>query len=119
MARARGFPQGEGHAQDATFPITAREAVSLVDAHRLYQKSVKLVTEVNARAASGFPELSWWTPGSIAVFVQRQFRDKGRYTLGVWNRSLVGLLFGLEPGPSDEGTFTIWLESDPKHVAIR
>ncbi len=79
---------------------------------------MKLVTEVNARAADVFPQLEWWKQG-IPVFVQKQFPDKGRYTLRVWNQSRMGLLFGLETGRADEATYTVWLEADPRFVEIR
>jgi hypothetical protein len=113
------FLKEKGMTQDSTFPISAREATSLSDSHQLYLKSVKLVTEVNSRAAARFQQLSWWTPGQIAVFVQKQFRDKGRYTLGVWNKSAMGLLFGLETGRAGEATYTVWLETDPRNAQVR
>ena len=42
--------------QDTTLNYSAREATSLGDSHRLYQKAVKLVTEVNTKAAARFPQ---------------------------------------------------------------
>lgn len=112
------FLKEKGMTQDMAFPITAREATSLGDAHRLYTKSVDLVTEVNRRAIIQVPEMEWWGSG-IAEFVRKQFRDKGRLMLGVWNGSKIGLFFGLDVGRADEAMYTIWMETDPKNGGIR
>lgn len=112
------FLKEKGMTQDTAFPISAREATSLGDSYRLYQKAVRLLTEVNTRASTRLPQLEWWTTG-IPVFVQKQFRDKGRHMLGIWNQSKIGLLFGLEAGRTDEAMYTVWLETDPRNAQIR
>lgn len=104
--------------QDAAFPITAREATSLADAHQLYRKSLDLLTEVNRRGAVALPELDWWGTG-LPEMVRRQFRDHARFTLGLWNNSKVGLLFGLRLSASGEAMFMVWMETDPRNAAIR
>lgn len=115
------FLKEKGMTQDATFPITAREATSLDDAHRLYLKSVELLRAVNTAGTSTFPNVAkgWWTPGQIAPFVRRQFRDHGRFCLGLWGGSDVGFVFGIEGSQAGEAMYKVWLEADPKNGSAR
>jgi hypothetical protein len=105
---------------DEMFPITAREATSLPDAFRLYRKSVRLVAEVNARALGRYPEVGpkgWWGSGA-PEFVRKQFRDHGRFMLGAWGDSPIGLMWGLDPTADGEATYAVWLEADPRNSKV-
>jgi hypothetical protein len=107
--------------QDATFPITAREATSLGDAHRLYLKSIDLLNAVNAVGSERFPTVAngWWRSNDIPGFVRRQFRDHARFCLGLWGGSKIGLTFGLVSGHAGEAMYTVWLEADPRYGDVR
>jgi hypothetical protein len=112
-----------GMTRDRSFPVTAREATSLTDAHSLYLKSVELLQEVNRRGresvgSSRFSIREWWGNG-LESFVRREFRDHGRFSLGIWNGSPIGLGFGLSPADDGEATYAVWVSVDPKLSDVR
>lgn len=107
--------------EDVVFPISAREATSLEDAHRLYLKSRLLLKRVNAEGKVRFANLvhGWPDDDQVGDVVRKHFRYHGRFMLAIRGQSLIGLLFGLEAAPAGEAMFTVWLEADPRYSDIR
>ena len=107
--------------EDVVFPISAREATSLVDAHSLYRKSRLLLKHVNAEGKVRFADVvnGWPDDGQVGDVVRKHFRYHGRFMLAVRGQSPIGLLFGLVADPAGEATFTVWLEADPRYPDIR
>jgi hypothetical protein len=101
---------------ERSFPITARESVSLLDAYSLYQKSAMLLKEVNRRGSQRFPHVAsgWWVSRNIEPMIRREFRDHARLTLSLWGRSRIGLLFGLIGNELGETMYTVRVEADPR-----
>jgi hypothetical protein len=82
---------------------------------------VELLSAVNSAGNERFPNVAsgWWRSNDIPGFVRRQFRDHGRFCLGLWGGSKIGLTFGLVSGRAGEAMYTVWLEADPRHGDVR
>jgi hypothetical protein len=110
-----------GMSEDATYPITVREASSLDDASSLLRKATTVLVEVNKQiGVLGFPD--WMlTPtvfSTAAGRILEQLRKKGRLMLYAGHQFPATIFYGFVPVDS-EVMAMVWIESNPKRTADR
>jgi hypothetical protein len=113
------FLREVGVADESSEPVSAREAASLLDAHSLFKKAAKVLTEVNELGKDRWPEWVWGGRDQITQLILGQFQRHARYTISTGSKPAY-LIVGLtDLYATGEAHLTVWVESDPKKPTIR
>lgn len=110
-----------GMAGDAQFPIRAREAASLPDAHLLMLKALDVLTGVNQRLKTdgrAFPEFVW-PDGHVRRTVRNQFESRGRLMLYGASEHPASVFYGIAPDRDGETRFVTWVSCNPARHDVR
>ena len=106
---------------DATLPITAGEAASLGEAHKLFRKMRYVMKRVNARARAETPEWPperWVADRHVKAALVSDFAWNGRLRLREGVGYAATIVWGAEPR-ADGARFVVLVEADPKRTAVR
>lgn len=108
-----------GVADESSEPVSAREAASLHDAHSLFKKAAKVLTEVNELGKERWPEWSWGGRDQITQLILGQFQRHARYTISTGSTPGYIVIGFTDLYATGEAHLTVWVETDPKKPTIR
>lgn len=106
-------------ADPSTDPVSAGEAASMLDAHNLFRKATRVLTEVNEAAKVRWPEWGWGNKDQVAQLILGQFQRHARFTISTTSKPVYLILGYTDLLATGEAHLTVWVESDPKKVAVR
>jgi hypothetical protein len=106
-------------ADASTDPISAREASSLLDAHRLFKKAARVLTEVRDIGVERFPDWGWVGREQLSQHVLGQFQRHSRFTVPTTERPFYLILGYSDLHATGEAHLTVWVESDPRKPDLR
>jgi hypothetical protein len=113
------FLQEVGVADEASEPVSAREAASLRDAYSLFRKATKVLTEVNELGKQRWPDWGWGGRDQVTQQILGQFQRHARYTIYTSNRPVYLVIGFTDLYVTGEAHLTVWVETDPKKPVIR
>lgn len=100
-------------------PVTAREAASMVDAHNLFRKATKVLTDVNALGQQQWPAWGWGGKDQITQSILGQFQRHSRFTIFTGSKPIYLVLGYTDLSGTGEAHLTVWVESDPRKADLR
>lgn len=106
-------------ADESSEPVSAREAASLRDAHSLFKKATRVLTEVSERGKVRWPDWGWGGRDQITQLILGQFQRHARYTIATSSKPAYLVIGFTDLYVTGEAYLTVWVETDPKKPAIR
>ncbi len=113
------FLREVGVADESSEPVSAREAASLRDAHSLFKKATKVLTDVNEVGKERWPDWGWGGRDQITQLILGQFQRHARYTIATSSKPAYLVIGFTDLYATGEAYLTVWVETDPKKPTIR
>lgn len=113
------FLREVGVADESSEPVSAREAASLLDAHSLFKKAARVLTNVNELGKERWPAWGWSGRDQITQLILGQFQRHARYTISTGSKPAYLIVGFTDLYATGEAHLTVWVESDPKKPTIR
>lgn len=113
------FLREVGVADETSEPVSAREAASLREAHSLFKKATKVLTEVNELGKQRWPDWSWGGRDQITQLILGQFQRHARFTISTGSKRAYLVIGFTDLYAAGEAHLTVWVETDPRKPDIR
>jgi hypothetical protein len=113
------FLREVGVADETSEPVSAREAASLRDAHSLFRKATKVLTDVNDLGKQRWPDWGWGGRDQVTQIILGQFQRHARFTISTSSRPGYLVIGFTDLYATGEAHLTVWVETDPKKPVIR
>lgn len=113
------FLREVGVADETSEPVSAREAASLRDAHSLFRKAAKVLTDVSELGKQRWPDWVWGGRDQITQLILGQFQRHARFTISTGSKPAYLVVGFTDLYVTGEAHLTVWVETDPKKPGIR
>ena len=113
------FLEEVGVADETSEPVSAREAASLRDAHSLFRKATKVLTEINELGKQRWPDWGWGGRDQVTQQILGQFQRHARYTIYTSSKPVYLVIGFTDLYATGEAHLTVWVETDPKKPVTR
>ncbi len=91
----------------------------MVDAHNLFRKATKVLTDVNSLGQQQWPAWGWGGEGPMTQSILGQFQRHARFTIFTGSKPIYLVLGYTDLSGTGEAHLTVWVESDPRKADLR